>query len=95
MHPNPSALKFALYPGWITSKTDGDRHFISARQLAMCYGVKMSECFIVPSGTDAPEFGLSREGREKFIDDRGLVRLYPLYCGGYEMKLKQLLDENK
>jgi hypothetical protein len=39
-----SIKKYALLPGPIRSITDGQRHFIGARQLAQLYGVKMSEC---------------------------------------------------
>lgn len=38
--------KYILVPGWITSQTDGDRHFIGASRLAELYGVPMGECVI-------------------------------------------------
>jgi hypothetical protein len=38
------AIKYVLHPGFITSRTDGDRHYIGDAQLARLYGVPMSEC---------------------------------------------------
>lgn len=38
--------KYALHPGTVVSKTDGDWHFISAKKLATLYRVHISECVI-------------------------------------------------
>ena len=37
---------YVLCPGWVRSRTDGDAHFIGARQLAHLYGVSMAECLV-------------------------------------------------
>lgn len=37
-------LKYHVVPGWVTSKYDGDRHFISAHELIRLYEVDPREC---------------------------------------------------
>lgn len=39
-------VKYIIVPGWITSTTDGQRHYISAYKLIDLYKVKESECVI-------------------------------------------------
>ena len=65
--------KYALHPGYITSKNDGDRHFISARQLARLYGVKIEECVVW-----GPEYRPGEWRREDY------VHFYPRYDGDYK-----------
>lgn len=38
--------KYALCPGFVTSDTDGQRHYIGAGRLADLYGVPMAECVV-------------------------------------------------
>jgi hypothetical protein len=38
--------KYALHPGWVTSKSDGDRHWISGAQLARLYQLHPDEYII-------------------------------------------------
>lgn len=38
--------KYLIHPGWVTSHTDGDEHYITARQLIKLYGVAVSECVV-------------------------------------------------
>jgi hypothetical protein len=75
--------KYALHPGPVTSKSDGDRHFIDARTLARLYRVSPCDCVLVP--WEAPRPGLERE-RELLlerIERMGLVHLYPSHSGNY------------
>jgi hypothetical protein len=39
--------KYALYPGSVTSRTDGDRHHIGPVALAHLYGVDLKDCMVV------------------------------------------------
>jgi hypothetical protein len=67
-------VKYALCPGYVRSKTDGDLHYISAPRLAQLYGVQMSECIVY-----TPE----RERTERMDD---LVFLQPRYHGDYSLR---------
>lgn len=76
------AAKYALHPGWVKSKTDGDRHYIDARTLAWLYRVRLSDCVVVPWE--------ARPGLERVhqillerIERMELVHLYPRYSGNY------------
>lgn len=40
-------LKYAVYPGYVLSKADGQHHFIDATRLMFLYRVKPDECMIV------------------------------------------------
>jgi hypothetical protein len=70
--------KYALYPDYIISKTDGEKHYITAKDLARLYGVKMSECIIVETLDDI----LSTR-------DKDLIALYPRYDGDYILPEKE------
>lgn len=78
-------VKYALHPGPITSKADGDRHFIDAHTLARLYRVRPSECVVVPF--DAPEPGRERERALLLerIERMELVHLHPDYHGSYTL----------
>lgn len=71
--------KYALVPGWITSKNDRQEHFIGAAQLADLYKVKMSECVVVQSDEDLEM--VKRKGE--------LVLLGPRYHGDYSLPDKE------
>ena len=40
-------IKYFVYPGEIDSNSDGDTHYISAKQLVLLYGVDPRECKII------------------------------------------------
>lgn len=42
--------RYILRPGWVTSRHDGDRHYIKAPALARLYDVPMGECVVIPQG---------------------------------------------
>ncbi|MDY6845035.1 MAG: hypothetical protein SVW57_13210 [Thermodesulfobacteriota bacterium] len=44
--------KYIVWPGYVTSKLDGDRHYISASQLMHLHGVQISECVIIRGPED-------------------------------------------
>lgn len=64
--------KYMLHPGWVTSKHDGDRHYINARRLADLYRVSLGQCL----SACTPE---GQANREPLID------LYPSYDGDYTL----------
>lgn len=72
--------KFAVYPGNVKSKNDGDWHYINAPTLMRLYQVDPKECVVM------------RQGRLIHIEDvgnieaemLGLIHLRPLYSGDYD-----------
>jgi hypothetical protein len=81
-------LKYSLHPGYVTSKKDGDRHFISATELAMCYGVSLAECLVVHWGVFPPD-------RSRLLELAGAMKLIPLhprYNGDYIEYLTKLVQ---
>lgn len=66
--------KFALHPGYITSKSDGDQHYIGSAQLARLYELRQSEYVVWDDMNDR------RQPQE--VWDR-YIHLYPSYDGNY------------
>ena len=73
-----SDKKYILMPGYITSKNDGDVHFINSHQLIKLYGVKREECIF----GDNLKNGVNRG----FIQPNNLIILSPRYDGNYDKK---------
>lgn len=44
-------MRYVLHPGYVTSRNDGDTHFIGGPRLARLYGVDIQDCVFgdVPS----------------------------------------------
>ena len=78
------AARYLLCPGWVTSRTDGDRHYVGASQLAMLYGVSMAECMVLP---DPSSF--ENAMRRSLLLDRmvhgELIPLSPRKDGDYKL----------
>ena len=66
--------KYMLHPGWVESKTDGDRHHISAQRLVDLYGVSWDEC-VIYSGHNP--------GMKEWA---GFIHLRPRYDGNYSLE---------
>jgi len=75
--------KYLLCPGYILSKTDNDRHYISAEKLAQLYNVPMTQCIIQP---ERPE-------EARMIDTSKLIILRPQYHGCYDIHDKHHISE--
>lgn len=75
--------KYLVIPDYVHSISDGDYHYITARQLIKLYGVPPSECVIVSSLKDIYYRGLE-------VND--LIVLRPLRNGLYKEFLEK---ENK
>ena len=70
-------VKYLLCPGFVTSKTDGQAHYIGARTLADLYGVQMHECKVRP---DRHQFG-----RHAWGPPHDLIELHPRNDGDYTL----------
>jgi hypothetical protein len=72
--------KYAIYPGPVTSKTDGDEHHITAPNLARLYGVRLEDCIVI----HASDFGTP--WRRGLIERaKQLPALMPRYDGNYSL----------
>ena len=40
-------LKYAVYPGFVTSRYDGDLHYVDSNSLMRLHGVVPQECIVV------------------------------------------------
>lgn len=43
-------VKYAIHPGYVTSRNDGETHFISSAQLMHLYKVNPAECVVASRG---------------------------------------------
>ena len=74
---NRADMRYVLLPGYITSKSDGQVHYINPLQLARLYGVNIKECRIVYRDSV-----ISMRSYNKTDDD---IELYPRYDGDYRL----------
>lgn len=74
---------YALWPGMVTSKSDGQRHYITASKLAVLYGVRLDECVILDMREMQRLPASLAESRVRAA--KGLVDLYPRYGGDYTL----------
>ena len=65
--------KYALHPGYVISRNDGDEHYIGEWQLQRLYGVQPNECVLVGPG----------------VAGEGLIHLRPRYDGNYTLPTRQ------
>lgn len=65
--------KYVLIPGWIISKNDYQKHWISEDKLVNLYKVNPADCVVVLTGEIA---------RKKFPN---LIRLEPRVDGNYSL----------
>ena len=68
--------KYLVISGTVISRTDGDTHIITSKQLMELYKVKPSECLCNPD---------LRWVRREQLDD--LIYLYPKSDGNYDLAL--------
>ena len=73
-----TAARFALYPGSVTSSTDGQRHYLDSRSLVFLYGVSPGDCVVV-SATDL----YLPYRRDHVAHAATLVPLIPRFDGRY------------
>ena len=73
--------KYVICPGEVTSKIDGQRHYIGPMRLIQLYGVDQKECEIYEPASWWPE-SYYRMAEERQV---GLLRLGPRCDGNYEL----------
>ena len=74
--------KYFVQAGYVTSKTDGDQHYIGVTDLINLYKVPRGECVV--NSVDLTE-------KVRATLEESLIVLRPLYHGNYE----GFLDVNK
>jgi hypothetical protein len=74
------APKYAVYPGFVTSNSDGQRHYITAGDLCLLYGVQMRDCLVIylHDETDPSK-------RERVQLASTLIALRPRFDGDYTL----------
>lgn len=76
--------RYLLFPGYVTSRTDGQRHNVNAQALAFAYGVPMADCLIFPMGYSADDAQRRNDLHERVA--RGeLTALHPRMSGDYTL----------
>ena len=73
--------RFVLCPGYVNSRTDGQRHWVGADALRRLYGVSVRDCVIYPQG-DGVEADIRRR---IWCAPSGAVWLRPRYDGDYRL----------
>ena len=66
---------YVLVPGYIISKKDGDRHFITGKMLQRLYKVDPSDCIEAPTG----------RGCEHWEPPENAIYLRPKQDGDYSL----------
>lgn len=77
--PKRQHQKYVLFPGYVTSRTGGERHYISAPTLADLYQVDFQQCSVFVREESDRMNRLAIEA----MAGRGLVGLYPRADGEY------------
>ena len=73
--------KYVVCPGKVTSKNDGQEHYIGPMQLMRLYGVDSRECEIYEPAPWWPQ-SYYQEAEKR---QQGTIRLYPRYDGDYSL----------
>lgn len=77
--------KYILFPGWVVSKNDGQRHYISYRKLAALYGVNLRDCVVFDHEIYEvlPRHLFVSASKELQAMHPGAIGLHPRYDGNY------------
>jgi len=76
--------RYLLFAGWVTSETDGQRHYVNAHALAFAYGVPMADCLVFPMGR-SPDDAQRRNALHERVARGELTALHPRYSGNYTL----------
>jgi hypothetical protein len=74
-----SSKRYAVHPGYVTSRNDGQDHYLGFMRLCQLYRVAPAECV-----------DMSQEKNWRGIDVSNLVRLTPRSDGNYALLNTQL-----
>jgi hypothetical protein len=76
-------ILYLLCPGWVRSRIDGDRHYITASQLSRLYHVPMDECVTLNYG-GSPGYDRRRDDLLAKVYRGELIKLTPREDGDYD-----------
>ena len=65
--------KYIVFPGWINSRFDNERHYISGKKLIELYGVNPKEAIIAD------------DENLRGLHPCDYIRLFPRYDGNYKL----------
>jgi hypothetical protein len=74
-----SSKRYAVHPGYVTSRNDGQDHYLGFMRLCQLYRVAPAECV-----------DMSQEKNWRGMDVSNLVRLTPRYDGNYALPNSQV-----
>lgn len=78
--------KYVICPGHVRSNFDGQSHFVGAGELAQLYGVRLSDCHIMPVWNDHRHSAQIKERDLMARINRGeLIALAPRRDGRYQL----------
>lgn len=66
----------AIHPGWISSRNDGDWHYITYNKLIRLYNLNPRDCVLWDDKVPATFIGRNKDNYKHF---------YPLYSGDYHL----------
>ena len=72
-----NTIKYAVYAGWIGSKSDDNNHWINADMLMSLYKVTPKECIVIDRTLP--------EGIYRTYFENELIGLYPDHHGDYKL----------
>jgi len=75
---------YLLLGGWVSSKSDGELHYVSATKLLRLYGLDPRECILVNDFN-----GSSLRG----VDLTSLIVLGPRFHGDYHRIARRILEQ--
>jgi hypothetical protein len=75
-----SKCKYVLFPGYVVSRLDGERHYLTAPKLAELYGVDFFGCRVFMAG----EYSESDDLVIEHLRAKGFVFLEPRSDGNYK-----------
>lgn len=78
-------IKYVLCPGYVTSKNDGQRHYVGYHELTNLYGVELRECVVFEPGDGWSQMRLARAISELAQDHPNAVWLRPRRDGKYTL----------
>jgi hypothetical protein len=93
-----SKKKYLVVGGYIHSKNDGERHYVSCSQLMRLYGVKPSECYTTDVRRGGVQDPLDLIGQVPGVSRQELVQLMllgPRYDGDYTLPQPKEFDPNE
>lgn len=74
MPSRPQKTRYVLHPGWVTSKEDGESHYVTVTALAQLYHIPLGAC-------------IDASFTKNFRNDRlnELIHLWPQASGNYTL----------